>query len=52
MKSKKDLTKPSVDATSLPQWLLEETDTLKEMMTGGRAEKPPAWMQPGADRSL
>jgi len=33
MKSKKEPTKPEApDTTSLPQWLLEETDTLKEMI--------------------
>ena len=33
MKSKKELTKPEApDTTSLPQWFLEETDTLQEMI--------------------
>jgi len=33
MKSKKELTKSEApDTTSLPQWLLKESDTLKEMI--------------------
>lgn len=33
MKSKKEPTKPEApDTASLPQWLLEETDTLQEMI--------------------